>query len=387
MEECVVRGIEWLRDAVAAGEIHTVRVSFADRLGVWRGKRVPAPSFLKSADRPIGFCDGMLVVDVHADLVQETPYSNYRTGYPDVYVHPDLAGIRPVGWAEGEAYVFGPLRDEQGRTALVAPASALERAAARAREDYRLEQVSLSLSGRLMRARDDACDLELGLILSPADRILTHAADALTATGIMVDTIEVDVGGRFRLSLAPMEATQAGEAGVVIKGALKEIARAAGMEAIFMTRTAESATPSTWTVEVGVGARPVEPSRVASLAEDARGLLSPSITAFRAGLLTTGVRKETDHVVVRVDASSEASPQTSIACAIAISLEAASGRVGLGSVASLTEAAARLEAADWLADWLGEDLPLNSAPLLRAEQAMFDAAVTDWELQRYWKAS
>jgi glutamine synthetase len=384
----VRQGIEWLRDAAAAGEVHTVRVSFADRLGVWRGKRVPVQLFLEDAGRPLGFCDGMLVVDVHADLVQETRYSNYETGYPDVYVHPDLAGIRPVGWTPGEAYVFGPLRDEHGAPSDVAPLTVLARVAERASRVHRLEQVTLSVSGRLMESPDRACDLGLGVILSEPDRVLTRVADGLEASGITVDVIEVDAEGRFRMRFAPLDPAAAGEAGIIAKSALKEVARAAGIEAIFMTRTAPGASPSTWTIEVPIGdATLVSPGRVASLAEDARGLLAPSIAAQRAGPLLTSVDSRGSRTVVRVDASAEASPQTAVACAIAIAFEAAAGRDGLGPVANLADAAARLEAAGWLSDWLGEELPINSAPLLRAEQDLFDAAVTDWELQRYWKAS
>ena len=388
MEDDVRQGIEWLREAVRTGEIHTVRVSFADRLGVWRGKRVPAQLFLETAERPLGFCDGMLVVDVHADLVQATPYSNYETGYPDVYIHPNLPRIRPVGWTDGEAFVFGSLRNEHDAIAAVAPSSALERVAERARREHDVELVSLSLAGRLMKATDRACDLELGLVLAEADLVLTRVAAGLEAAGIDTDVIEVDADGRFQLGFAPVEPMAAGEAGIVAKGALKEAARAAGIEAIFMTRPAPGAASSTWTVEVGIaGGSSIRASRVASLAEDARGLLSPSINAFRAGPPAIGVREEGGRAIVRVDSSSEASPQTAIACAIAIAIEAKAGRDGLGPIESLLQAATRLEAADWLSDWLGQELPMNSAPLLRAEQALFDAAVTDWELQRYWKAS
>lgn len=379
-------GIDWLREAVAAGEIHTVRVSFADRLGVWRGKRVPADVFLEASDRPVGFCDGMLVVDVHADLVQETPYSNYGTGYPDVYVHPSLDGIRPVGWADGEAYAFGPMRDEHGRTAAVAPRSALELAAARGATEHGIQTVRLSLSGRLMHEPHRATDLELGIVPDRADELLASVAAGLDGSGITVETIATDVGGRFSLGLAAMEPNAAGEAGVVAKSALKELARAAGFEAIFMTRVARHSDASVWCVEVPVAAHGLPSLEIVqSLVEDARGLLSPSITAFRAGPLAVAIDVEAGYV--RIAASAEASPQTAIAVAIATVCEAGGGRRGSGDVASLAASGDRLVETRWLSEWLGPDLPVNSAALLHAEQALFDAAVTDWELDRYWKAS
>ena len=57
--------LQWLREAAAAGEVHTVRVSWADRLGTWRGKRLPVDVFLGGPERRIGFGDGMIVVDVN----------------------------------------------------------------------------------------------------------------------------------------------------------------------------------------------------------------------------------------------------------------------------------------------------------------------------------
>jgi glutamine synthetase len=381
----VAQGLDWLRAAADAGDVHTVRISFADRLGVWRGKRVPADLFLAGADKPLGFCDGMLVCDVHADLVQETRFSNYQTGYPDFYVHADPSTIRPAGWAPGEAFVFGDLRDEHGHTTEVAPRSVLARVARRAG----VSAVGLTVGGRLMHSQQRPAALELGLILGAADRVLDAAATGLERSGITVDVIEVDRDGAFALHLAPLAPTAAGEAGVVVKGALKELARAAGLEAIFMTRPVASAAPSTWGVDVPI-AGSVDATVLAGLLADARGLLSPSITALRAGPVAPRVGSAGGAREVTICASSEASPETVVAVALAAVSEASAGtRGGTGGPepASLVEAAARLEGAAWLADWLGEDLPINSAPLLRAEQAMFEAAVTDWELQRYWKAS
>ena len=379
----MAQGLDWLREAAASGEVHTVRISFADRLGVWRGKRVPVDLFLGGVDKPLGFCDGMLVCDVHADLVQETRFSNYTTGYPDFYVHADPATIRQVGWAPAEAYVFGDLRDEHGHTTGVAARSTLAKVAERAAA-LGLTSVRLAVSGRLMHAPDRPATLELDLIHGAADRVLTTVAAGLDGAGIRVETIEVDRDGAFRLGLGSMGLRAAGEAGVVTKGAIKEVARAAGLDATFMTRPLPGASPSTWDVEVALPAGVVVDAGVlAALAADARGLTSPSVTAFRAGPLS--VEAGEGYAVVR--ASSEASPETAVAIAVACVAEAIAGTAGGAETVSLVDAASRLESASWLSDWLGEDLPLNSAPLLRAEQAMFDAAVTDWELQRYWKAS
>lgn len=382
----MTQGLDWLRAAAATGEVHTVRLSFADRLGVWRGKRVPVDLFLAGVDKPLGFCDGMLVCDVHADLVQETRFSNYSTGYPDFYVHPAADTIRQVGWAPAEAYVFGALRDEHGHSTTVAPRSVLGRVASLAAGRAGLEQVRLSVGGRLMHAPDRPATLELGLIHTVADRVLADVATGLAGSGIVVETMLVDRGGAFSLGLGAMALSEAGIAGIVAKGALKEVARAAGLDATFMTRAYAGAAPSAWTVTLALPGA-VSPVALSGLLADARGLLSPSVTAFRAGPLAPVVDAGPTGTSVTVAASAEASPETVVACAVAAVAAALDGEQGGAEPATLPDAASRLESAAWLSHWLGEELPVNSAPLLRAEQAMFDAAVTDWELQRYWKAS
>ncbi len=94
-------GPGWLAAAADRGEVHTVRLGWADRLGGWRGKRMPVREFLSRAPMSMGFCDGMIVCDVQCDIIEATPFSNYSTGYPDLHVHfhPDLA--RPAAWAPG----------------------------------------------------------------------------------------------------------------------------------------------------------------------------------------------------------------------------------------------------------------------------------------------
>ena len=76
----------WLADEVAAGRVDTVALSFADRLGAWRGKRVPAREFVEHGPIVLGFCDGMVVCDIRCGVIEETPFSNFETGYPDLHV-------------------------------------------------------------------------------------------------------------------------------------------------------------------------------------------------------------------------------------------------------------------------------------------------------------
>jgi hypothetical protein len=41
----------------------------------------------------------------------------------------------------------------------------------------------------------------------------------------------------------------------------------------------------------------------------------------------------------------------------------------------------------WVTDWLGAPFLDNAIPLFQHEAELFQAAITDWEIARYWSAS
>ena len=115
----------WLAGEVSAGRVDTVALSFADRLGAWRGKSVPAREFVEHGPVVLGFCDGMVVCDIRCGVIEETPFSNFSTGYPDLHVTLDPRDACPTGWRPGEAYVFGVPSDHHGVALEVAPTAVL----------------------------------------------------------------------------------------------------------------------------------------------------------------------------------------------------------------------------------------------------------------------
>ena len=240
-------GAGWLRSAVEAGEIHTVRLSFADRLGGWRGKRIPAALFLVRLDQPAGFCDGMIVCDVQCGVHESTPFSNYATGYPDLHVIPDPGRIHPVGWVPGEAYVFGVPAGRDHR-----PLAVVQR------------------GGGGQRAW------------------LQRRSDGVGERG--------PEPGAFTVRLAVGDPYDTALASVVTKSALKETARRRGLYATFMTRPPGSHAPSLLTVRALLpdGAADCVTAQLTALAAKARPLLQPSVNAFKAGtpaVTLAGIRR------------------------------------------------------------------------------------------------
>jgi len=388
--------LEWLQRRASDGLIHTVRVSFGDRLGHWRGKRVPVDHFLVNAMKPVGFCNGMLVCDVRCDIIEETPFSNYGTGYPDMHVRPSLDTLREVGWARGEAYVFGDPCDEHGRPVGVSPRVVLRGVVERLRERGLSASVETELRGRLMYEPDTPVRFGLGG-LSPAEDaegVLRRTADGLVGSDIPVVSISAGPdSGAFCLRLGRQDAAAGGEATLVAKGALKEVAQEAGMHAVFMTMTRGATSPSLLHVRLGLeGKLSTAPSAtgVAARLNEVRALLQPSITAFKIGApWEPSVITQGNGVTVQgLAASSEADPITVVAATLA-AVGAALEEPGESSPVcrDLATAAEMLVDREWPAKWLGDEFVANAAPLLSREASLFRSAVTDWEIDRYWGGS
>jgi glutamine synthetase len=386
--------LEVLRQAAAAGAVHTVRVGWPDRLGGWRGKRIPVGEFFGEPGRRIGFCDGMIVVDVHAGITQTTPFSNFETGYPDMYGRPDLGTLRIAQWSPGEAFVIARLESHHGQPLMVAPRNVLESVVERLRATGIETQVAASLTGRLMRSQSEPVTLlpdGTGCGETEPGTLPTALA-GLVASGLQVESLRVRADGMFTVRIAGHDAVEAADVTFITKSALKEVARRNGLTATFMTRTpgATSLSQLQLTLSiVGAAVASIDPHKVRGALEDARGLLQPSVNALKAGPPPNPrVRQRGEQIEISgLAASSEADAATAIAVALAAvsageETTPASARF---EITDLKTAAARLSAASWPREWLGEPFIENTVALLQEEADQFSDAVTDWEIWRYWK--
>ncbi len=374
--------LEWLRAEGERGALHTVRVAWFDRLGAWRGKRLPLDTFLGSPERRISFCDGMIVVDVNCDVIQTTPFSNFDTGYPDMYLRPDPGTLRPVGWLPGEAYVLGRLENHGGDPLAVAPTNVIRSVEERLAGTGLALRATVTLNGRLFGGRDRASaagNVPDGLAF------LREVADGLAASELSVRSVACAPGGAFRMSLAPNTLAAAASAASIAKAALKESAALAGLQAVFMTCLPGATRPAQLEFDLDLegAAMPAEEALESLLAE-ARGLLQPSVNALKAGPIRIEGRSDRAGTF---RAAAEADPATSLAVfGAAIGAASNGGEVDRREPRGLVEAADFLARSGWAREWLGGALIENAVPLLVHEASAFGAAVTDWELDRYWSA-
>lgn len=380
--------LEWLRESANSGEVHTVRLCWSDRLGTMRGKRLPANVFLDSPKRRISFCDGMIVVDVNCNVIQETPFSNFDTGYPDMYLAPRLETIRKVGWADGEALVLGVLESHSGEPLAVSPANSFARVWSRLERSGVAVETRVTICGRLMRDKGESFRLLPDGLGATEDGpgIMRLALDGLRRSDIAVRSLETDREGGFRLGLDWMAPHTAAEQAVMVKAAMKELARERGIDAVFMTLLPGAPGPSRLQTELRVSGVEINDDDLSNRLREIRPALQPSINAFKSGPTELVTRGGGDKTVLELDVSSEADPSTALmaVCAAIGSAQEGAASKSVPEPLGLYEAALLLDRSIWARDWLGDELVNNMVPLLKHEAELFNASVTDWELNRYW---
>jgi glutamine synthetase len=117
-----------LERMVAAGEVHTVVLAFADMQGRLVGKRVSGRDFVDEfAVHGAECCNYLLAVDVDMNTVAGYAMSSWDTGYGDMVMTPDLDTLRLLPWLPGTALVITDLGRRDGSAIAAAPRSILRR--------------------------------------------------------------------------------------------------------------------------------------------------------------------------------------------------------------------------------------------------------------------
>ncbi|BBZ75230.1 glutamate--ammonia ligase [Mycolicibacterium anyangense] len=115
-----------LEALVAAGEIDTVIVAFADMQGRLTGKRVAARLFVEEvAAHGAECCNYLLAVDVDMNTVDGYAMSSWESGYGDMVMTPDFSTLRLLPWLPGTALVMADLSFVDGGPVPAAPRSIL----------------------------------------------------------------------------------------------------------------------------------------------------------------------------------------------------------------------------------------------------------------------
>jgi glutamine synthetase len=224
----------------AAG-VTTVEIAATDLVGALRGKRVSVPMFLEVAERGVGVCNAMLAWDIRAELF-ETSLANWRTGFPDVHLCPDLDTLRLAPWRPHTAIVMADVVDHARRPLDIHPRAVLGNVVEvirgmgyEPRVGPELEFFLLDRDTRAPVGRSIPCySLYEASEFEPVIRDLRTAMDA---AGITIEASNAEYApGQFEVNIRYDDPVTAADATILFRYAAKQIASDHGLLATFMAK-------------------------------------------------------------------------------------------------------------------------------------------------------
>ena len=251
-------------EPVEREQLELVRVSFVDQHGLLRGKTVTAAE-LGSVLR-----GGVAVVStlLSKDTSGQTVYSAFSpdggvgiaemAGAGDMVMVPDPGTFRVLEWAERTGWLLCDLHFRSGEAVPLCSRGVLRRAVARAADLGYTVQTGIELEFHLFRATgaperpgqadDDSTPagyalLNPGYQLLSEDRmdalgpIVSEFAGQLRRLGVPLRTLEIEFGpSQLEVTLSPELGVAAADTVILLRAALKQLARRHGYHVTFMCR-------------------------------------------------------------------------------------------------------------------------------------------------------
>ena len=288
-----------LTEAIAAGEIDTVVVAFADAQGRLVGKRVSA-RFFQEVVLPHGAeaCNYLLSVDVDMNTVDGYAMSSWDTGYGDMMLLPDPATLRRIPWLPGSALVMADLQWESGDPVVQSPRDILGRQRARladrgliAYSGTELEFIVFDDTYRDAWARgyrnltpstDYNVDYDL-LASGRLEPLLRDIRQSMDAAGLFCEGVKGECNlGQQEIAFRFAEVLETADQHVIYKNGAKSIAGNHGKALTFMAKFNEREGNS---CHIHLSVR--DDAGVPVMAGDGEHGFSPLMGSWIAGILAT----------------------------------------------------------------------------------------------------
>ncbi len=224
-------------------DVRTVEIGFPDTHGILRGKRVATPYFLDKVRSGFAFAKAVLVWDLQCGVFPEYPgqeWTNFDNGYGDLMAVPDLSTLRLVPWRERTAMVLCDLF-EDGAPCQMSSRSILRRVVQEA-EDLgyavdtaaELEFYVLDEYRRPYRDGLQTYSLNRGADLEP---VLEEIRISLEDMGILIEACNMEHGpAQVEINLRHAPALQSADNALLFKYVVKEVCKKHGLMASFMPK-------------------------------------------------------------------------------------------------------------------------------------------------------
>jgi glutamine synthetase len=221
--------------------VKVVEVWIPDVNGSVKGKWYPVDSFREMAEGVITFPNALLSWTRDALMYDDIPYSNPGMGFPDLAVVPDLSTLRAMPWREGHAAVLCHIQTMEGEPIPVDPRQVLVRQVD-SHAEFGLEpRCSLEYEFSLLDPNGAPTNLHHEgydfVLPRTIDRFLDSLTVHLVEFGLPVAVSHTEWGfGQMELTLRPLPAAVAADRSVMLKAAVKSIAHEMNLVASFMAK-------------------------------------------------------------------------------------------------------------------------------------------------------
>ena len=252
-EKLNVSTIEEARALVRERNPAHVKVGVFDVDGVLRGKYIARDKFLSALDDGFGFCNALLGWDVSDTLYDNSVFTGWHSGYPDVTLRilPKSAMVLPF---ENETLFFAS--EFAGTAEAICPRGVLRRVLARAesmgfsvRAAMEFEFFMFQETPDTLKAKDfrDLQTLSPGsfsysLLRSMVQEgLYQESLDTFGSIGISLEGLHAETGpGVVETAIAVDEAMAMADKASIFKAFMKVLAQKRGLMATFMAKWNET---------------------------------------------------------------------------------------------------------------------------------------------------
>lgn len=229
-----------------------VKVAAADIDGILRGKYISVDKFLSVLKGELGFCDVVFGWDANDTAYENSKFTGWHSGYPDMPLRLDLASFRKIPWENDVPFFLGDFLDVKGNGAPVCPRQLLKRVIgecvgmgfkpffSQEFEWFNFEEDPQSLAQKAYQNPKPLTPGMFGYSIlrsSLKSDFFNDLFGLLTKFGVPLEGLHTETGpGVYEAAIAYAEALEAADRAVLFKTAVKEIAYRHGIIASFMSK-------------------------------------------------------------------------------------------------------------------------------------------------------
>ncbi|WP_028296328.1 glutamine synthetase family protein [Olivibacter sitiensis] len=233
-----------------------VKLAAADIDGILRGKYISTEKFNALSTGAMGFCDVVFGWDMGDLAYENSQFTGWHTGYPDMPLKLDFSTFRKVPWEDNVPFFLGDFYDAEDNPSSVCPRQLLRKVIGHCEELgfkpffsqefewFNFEETADSFAQKGYR---DPKPLTPGMfgysILRSTlkNEFISDLFRLLKQFDIPLEGLHTETGpGVYEAAITYSEALEAADRAVLFKTAVKEIAYKHGIMATFMAKWNEN---------------------------------------------------------------------------------------------------------------------------------------------------